>query len=72
MNEDKLTKEIKVCDECKSEYYAGTSKMKNLCPECSHILYGYDNCDHQFSDGRCIKCFWNGSVSEYVKTLKDK
>ena len=22
--------------------------MKNLCPECSSILYGYENCEHEF------------------------
>lgn len=38
MSEDKLLKEIKICDECKSEYYGIASAMKNLCPECVHIL----------------------------------
>ena len=46
--------------------------MSNLCPECSHILYGYKNCDHQFENERCIKCFWNGNVSNYIQSLKDK
>ena len=72
MSKDELSKEVKVCDECKSEYYANTSEMKNLCPECSHVLYNYKNCDHQFENGRCIKCFWNGSISEYIKKLRSK
>ena len=72
MSEDKLIKEINVCTECKSEYYAHTSKMTSLCPECAHVLYGYENCDHQFRDGRCIKCLWDGSVSEYIKKFKNK
>ena len=39
---------IAICDECESEYYQDTSKMSNLCPECSSILYGYENCVHKF------------------------
>ena len=67
-----LNKEMKICTECKSEYYAHTSKMKDLCPECAHVLYYYKNCDHQFSDGRCIKCFWDGSASAFIKEQKNK
>jgi predicted RNA-binding Zn-ribbon protein involved in translation (DUF1610 family) len=63
-------KEIIVCAECKSEYFAHTSKMKNLCPECAHVLYGYENCDHQFQNGRCSRCYWDGSVSGYIKKMK--
>ncbi len=59
------------CDECGSEYRAETSTMDQLCPECAHWLYGYPNCRHEFSDGRCRKCFWDGSVSEYLKQMKD-
>ena len=58
------------CDECGSQYFAGTSKMAALCPECAHILYGYDPCQHEFNGGRCTKCYWDGSVSDYVTTLK--
>jgi predicted RNA-binding Zn-ribbon protein involved in translation (DUF1610 family) len=61
---------LNICDECGSEYYKSTSKMTNLCPECSHFLYGYINCDHNFERGRCLKCFWDGSVSDYIKHLK--
>ena len=66
-----MKQEIKICDECESEYYAGTSEMKELCPECSHYLYNYKNCPHYFSNGRCIKCYWNGRSSDYVKRLKN-
>ncbi|MCL2054991.1 MAG: hypothetical protein FWG90_11240 [Oscillospiraceae bacterium] len=55
-----------VCDECGSEYYQNTSIMMKLCPECSNILYGYDNCNHEFEKGRCLKCFWNGNTSQYT------
>lgn len=52
---------IKICDECRREYYGCSSKMANLCPECSHLLCGYENCNHYFENGRCVKCFWNGN-----------
>lgn len=61
---------IKVCDECKSEFYKEISSMENLCPECSHVLYGYKNCQHDFIDQRCVKCYWNGNSSDYIDTIK--
>gem|GEM_PF-652655 len=63
---------INTCDECISEYYPDTSQMTNLCPECAHVLYGYENCEHEFANERCIKCFWNGKASDYIKDLKEK
>lgn len=57
------------CDECRSEYIASTSKMLSLCPECSHHLYGYDNCDHSFEGGRCRLCGWDGQRSKYILKL---
>jgi hypothetical protein len=60
----------KKCDECGSLYYRETSKMESLCPECSHWLYGYKPCEHDFYEGHCNKCHWDGSVSEYIKNLK--
>lgn len=57
------------CDECGSTYFAGESRMAALCPECSHHLYGYPNCEHHMIAGRCAKCGWDGSVSEYVLHL---
>lgn len=55
-------KTIKICDECESEYFQDTSKMANLCPNCAHYLYGYENCKHHFVNGRCIKCYVEESI----------
>lgn len=44
--------------------------MAALCPECSYVLYGYERCDHNFINGRCVKCHWDGSISDYGRTLK--
>lgn len=62
--------EIIVCDECGSEFYRTTSQMSHLCPECASVLYGYENCKHDFNEGRCLKCYWNGEISPYIKSLK--
>jgi hypothetical protein len=59
----------KQCDECESPYFDGTSEMKNLCNECSHVLYGYPQCEHTFCGGTCAKCGWNGSHSEFIVNL---
>jgi len=59
--------EIIICDECTSQYYKESSKMASLCPECSSKLYGLENCEHLFENGRCIKCYWNGKSSEYLE-----
>ncbi|WP_253279776.1 hypothetical protein [Nonlabens sp. MIC269] len=66
----RMNRTIKICDECDSEYYSDTSKMTKMCPDCSHFLYGYDNCNHEFKNGRCVHCYWNGKSSEYVNGLK--
>ncbi|QDO84644.1 hypothetical protein FM037_17260 [Shewanella psychropiezotolerans] len=63
--------EIKACDECGSNYKASSSEMMSLCPECSHYLYDYENCIHEFENGKCKKCLWDGSASKYVKNLKN-
>lgn len=55
------------CDECGSDYRPESSAMDQLCPECAHRLYGYPNCDHEFANGRCLKCWWDGAVSDYLK-----
>ncbi len=60
-------KELAICDECGSLFFKGSSKMMGLCPECAHILYGYLNCNHNFKNGRCINCYWDGSKTEYIK-----
>ncbi|MCL1994166.1 MAG: hypothetical protein FWG66_14575 [Spirochaetes bacterium] len=70
MEKNTSEKTIIVCDECGSNYYQDASKMESLCPECSHILYGYENCTHEFKNGRCQKCFWDGSASNYIQGLK--
>lgn len=68
----KISRDINLCDECSSEYFADSSEMMSLCPDCSHYLYGYDNCQHDIKNGRCIKCYWNGKSSEYIKGLKNE
>jgi hypothetical protein len=45
--------------------------MEALCPECAHRLYGYPECGHEMAGGRCAKCGWDGSVSDYVKGLSE-
>ena len=57
------------CDECGSKFILAKSKMMSLCPECAHILFGYENCNHQFKDGKCELCHWDGSRSDYIKKL---
>lgn len=58
------------CDECESPFYAASSAMKSLCPECAHLLYGHPNCDHSFAAGSCTKCGWNGARSVFTEKLK--
>ncbi len=60
---------VSICDECGSEFIKSSSKMAALCPKCTHVLYGYQNCIHTFKNGRCIYCYWDGSQSEYIKYL---
>jgi len=62
--------EISVCDECKSNYYQASSEMNSICSECANALYGYQTCKHEFDNGRCLKCYWDGSTSTYIKNLK--
>ena len=66
-----MKREIRNCDECESEFYADSSKMLGLCPECSHHIYGYTNCEHLFENGRCAKCYWDGSSTVYIEELKN-
>ena len=62
----KRSRTIQTCDECKSNYFPDTSQMTQLCAECSHILFGYPACKHEFDSGSCINCGWDGSRSEYT------
>lgn len=64
-----MNREKAKCDECESHYFADSSKMTNLCPNCAHKLYGYPNCIHDFKDGFCTQCGWNGQESDYIKGL---
>ncbi|MAT70944.1 MAG: hypothetical protein CMJ58_15640 [Planctomycetaceae bacterium] len=59
-------REARVCDECGSKYFATSSQMDRLCPECAHRLYGYPNSDHILESGRCTKCGWDGACSEFL------
>lgn len=65
-----MQKEIVICEECLSQYYKNASMMTELCPECSHILYNYINCEHSFQNGHCLYCYWDGSQSDYIKSIK--
>jgi hypothetical protein len=69
---DPNVKTVNTCDECNSLYFAVASDMDSLCPECAHLLYGYEPCAHTFEGGRCTKCHWDGSVSAFCQTLKDQ
>ena len=62
----------KKCNECGSLIYISASKMKSLCPECAHYLYGYESCNHEMKDGHCIKCYWDGSTSNYIEFIKNE
>lgn len=62
-----MKSKIRTCTERHSYYLTTVSKMRNLCTECSHQIYGYDNCEHEFKDGKYIKCLWNGGSSNYLK-----
>jgi hypothetical protein len=69
MPDDDRHQEMRCCDECGSDYVAA-SQMSRPCAECAHWLYGYPRCEHEFAGGRCSKCGWDGSVSEYVRGLQ--
>jgi hypothetical protein len=61
------SRDLKRCDECGSDYFADSSKMSNLCPECAHHLYGYPSCEHIFFADRCVSCAWDGSRSTFLE-----
>jgi NMD protein affecting ribosome stability and mRNA decay len=55
-----------VCDECGSGFIRARSAMAGLCAECAHRLYGYPPCPHDVEAGRCVRCGWDGSVSQFL------
>ncbi len=57
---------VQGCTECQSLYFEDSSKMADLCPECAHQLYDHPRCNHEFRRDRCIACFWDGAVSDYL------
>jgi hypothetical protein len=57
------------CAECYSTFIPQRPGM-SLCDECAHLLYGFPPCAHDFQDGRCAKCGWDGSVSPYLAKEK--
>jgi len=63
------TDPVPTCDECGSAFIAGTSRMEALCAECAHHLYGYPACEHRMANGRCETCGWDGSVSDYIRSI---
>lgn len=65
-----LTRPSKRCDECESEHFADASPMEGLCAACAHALYGYPACAHLFDEGRCQRCGWDGSRSDYLRALE--
>ena len=56
-----------ICTECESKYFKDSSEMKRLCPSCAHKLYGYPSCEHEFENGNCKKCGWDGNISKFIK-----
>lgn len=44
--------------------------MSGLCRECDYWLYDKPKCKHQFEEGKCLQCGWDGSTSEYVSHIK--
>ena len=60
------------CDECGSRFYASSSPMVSLCPECARRTYGTPPCPHVMVNDRCRICGWDGSVSDYIKAKRNK
>jgi hypothetical protein len=67
-----MAAEEKQCDECGSMFIAAQSAMSCLCAECARHLYDYPACAHRFSEGRCGLCGWDGSVSAFLASQRDR
>lgn len=65
-----MNSEWKLCEECGSLFLVARSPMASLCSECAAKLYGYPACEHQFENGRCKECGWDGSRSEYLSAMR--
>ena len=65
-----MEREVRKCAECWSDYFADSSNMMELCPECSHYLYGYAACAHEMKSGRCTLCHWDGSSTPFIEGIK--
>lgn len=61
-----MVEKLAICSECQSDFFLKSSEMLNLCPNCAHYLYGYPNCKHQFENGRCVNCYWDGKTSKFI------
>ena len=72
LHEDVAHRKVSKCEECGSYYFRDLSCLTDLCLECAHVIYGYEQCTHSFVDGRCSRCYWDGSTSKYIKRLKSK
>ena len=72
MTDNEMKSGISVCAECGSRFLKSASHMKELCPECASLIYGYENCSHIFENGICRVCLWDGSRSEYTADLAKK
>jgi len=65
-----MSTNYKTCDECGSTFIDHSSKMQAIFSECAHVLYGYPRCEHDFVSSKCVKCGWDGSVSDYVESKR--
>jgi hypothetical protein len=59
------------CDECGSPFIRSHATMSGLCRECAHWLYSKPACDHEFLQGVCRYCGWDGSTSDYIRSLRN-
>lgn len=69
---DKSNEDIGICDECGSNFAHSTSVMTSLCSQCAHALYKSPVCQHRFVEERCTLCLWDGSVSDYVRSIQSE
>ena len=51
------------------EHYLSTKSGQEFL-DMALLMRRYPNCPHRFLNGRCVNCYWDGSKSEYIKSLK--